>query len=108
MTVNVTRNGDGTITCWGKEKMLIPEGGAHVRSCTIASPVEFKEEPCVTVSISGGQGVEVFLLSEIKFGAPRFNSIAINAQNGLNLQGRGSVASTFEYVCYFHITGKPL
>jgi hypothetical protein len=107
MSVNITKNADGTVTCWGKEPMFIPQGGAHVRQCNITSLPEFAEEPSVTVSISGGQGTEVFLLSEIAAGSPTFTLFKITATNGLNLV-RGATPSDFEYVCYFNIIGKPL
>jgi hypothetical protein len=108
MTVNVINNADGTITCWGKEPMFIPDGGSHVRQCNIAPLPAFAEEPAVTVSISGGQGTEVFLLSDIVAGGPSFTLFKITAFNGLNLAGNGAIPSDFEYVCYFNITGKPL
>jgi hypothetical protein len=102
MSVNITKNADGTVTCWGKEPMFIPEGGSHVRVCYISSLPEFAEEPSVTLSISGGRGVEVFLLSEITPASPSFNSFKINATNGR------AMPSDFEYVCYFNVIGKPL
>jgi hypothetical protein len=108
MPVNVTKNADGTITCWGKEPMFVPEGGSHVRQCNITPLPPFAEEPSVTVSISGGQGTEVFLLTDIVSGSPNFTLFKITATNGLNLAGRGAVPSTFDYVCYFNIIGKPL
>jgi hypothetical protein len=108
MSVNVTKNADGTITCWGKEIMIIPSGGSHIRQVNIGPFPKFAEEPSITISISGGRGVEAFVLTDIDAAAPSFELFKITATNGLNFARQGAVPSDFDYICYFNVIGKPL
>jgi hypothetical protein len=106
MTVNVTKNADGTITCWGKEEMLIPSGGPVVRQVNIGPFPEFAAEPITTVSIytlndKGGSGP--FAVTGIEAATPKSTLFKITATD---CQGRSDSLST--WICNFIVIGKPL
>lgn len=106
MTVNVTKNADGTITCWGKEELLIPSGGPVLRQNNIGPFPEFTEEPSVVVSIftnndNGGSGP--FTITGIDKAASNFTLFKITATD---CQGRNDSLST--WFCNFIVIGKPL
>jgi hypothetical protein len=106
MTVNVTKNADGTITCWGKAKMIIPSGGAVVRQIDIGFFPEFAEEPIVTVSIytnNDNGGSRPFTVTGIDPATPKFTLFKITATD---CQGRSDSLST--WFCNFIVIGKPL
>jgi hypothetical protein len=106
MTVNVTKNADGTITCWGKETMIIPSGGAVARQINITPLPEFAEEPTVIVSIHTNNdqgGSRPFTVTGIDSGAPNFTLFKITAED---CQGRNDSLST--WFCNFIVIGKPL
>jgi hypothetical protein len=108
MTVNVTKNADGTIICWGKEEMLIPQAGQEpgVRTVNIGPFPEFAEEPSVVVSIYTNNdkgGSRPFTVSVISPATPNFTLFKINAEDA---QGRKDSLST--WFCNFIVVGKPL
>jgi hypothetical protein len=108
MTVNVTKNADGTIICWGKEEMIIPQNGQEpgVRQVNVGPFPEFAEEPSVVVSIHTSNdkgGSRPFSISGIDPAARNFTLFKITAED---CQGRKDSLST--WFCNFIVIGKPL
>jgi hypothetical protein len=108
MTVNVTKNADGTIICWGKEEMVIPQAGQEpgVRVVNIGSFPKFAGEPSVVVSIHTSNdkgGSRPFTVSGIDSSDPNFTLFKITAEDA---QGRKDSLST--WFCNFIVIGKPL
>jgi hypothetical protein len=54
---NVLLKLDGnTILAAGNERMVIPEGGAHVRVAAVQIPMHFTERPAVTATVTARSG----------------------------------------------------
>jgi hypothetical protein len=97
---------EDTLICAGIEPMIIPTGGAHVRSAEIRIPAKFAGLPTVTgtVHATTGPGVvgTVFGIFSIKVNdLGTQTQVAIQAANA-----QGGVAIEGDFVCNYLVIGK--
>jgi hypothetical protein len=108
---NVIVEVDGALICSGREPMIVPTGGAHVRAAEIRIPAQFESPPAVTATVhpTTGPGTVgavfgVFSIKINRLGTPpqAETQVAIQATNvqaGVPIEG--------DFVCDYVIVGLP-
>jgi hypothetical protein len=105
-TPNTMLRIEGALVCAGVERMLIPQGGAHVRAAEIRIPGHFAGQPAVmaTVHAVTGPGVVgtvfgVFSIKVNRLGEQTQVVIqATNVQKGLAVEG--------DFACDYLVIGN--
>lgn len=103
----LVRLDQSTVLAAGDERMVIPEGGPHVRVAAIRVPVEFESRPTVTATVTArsGPGVvgTIFGIYAIKVNkiGENLTQVVIQATNtnkGQEIEG--------DFGCDYVIVGK--
>ncbi len=105
---NVIVEVDGALICSGREPMIVPTGGAHVRAAEIRIPAQFESAPAVTATVhpTTGPGTvgTVFGIFSIKINELTNETQVViqatNVQAGVQIEG--------DFVCEYVIVGPSL
>ena len=107
MTQKLTRHekstlDDGTILIWGTERMVVPEGGKHVRVCSLfVPPLPKSNAVTATVFSSDSNGTMFAIWSIKKIYEKDFTQIAFHAANV-----QIGCPSDFEYFIEWQVMAK--
>lgn len=97
-----SKQDDGTSLLWGTEKMVIPDGGPHVRVCSLFLP-PLPENNAVTATVfsTDSNGTMFVIWSIKKVYAKDYTQIAFHAANV-----QIGESSKFKYFIEWQVTAK--